>query len=168
MHQTGATTSSSTFNSYSKGGHGAHFLIDKKGTIYQTAHVSKKCYHVGKIRSKCYQSKLCAKADIKAITNLLFAKGKSYGVRIKDVHNLEKAKSYPDRYPLNIDSLGIEIVGSYDVKTKSYETINMLQNKSLTWLVGELLTHFTLTKVDVYRHPEVSYKMESEAKSATW
>ena len=143
-------------------------MIDKKGAIYQTAHLNKKTYHVGKIRSRCYEKKICSKSDLKAVTSLLFAKGKSYSARIKAVHNLEKSKPYPERFPLNEDSIGIEIVGNYDDKTKTYEAIKPSQNTSLTWLIDELSNHFSFSKADIYRHPEVSYKMPSEAKTATW
>ncbi len=54
VHQTGSSAADQTFNSYKTGGHGTHFLIDKKSVIYQTANLSKKTYHVGKIKSKCY------------------------------------------------------------------------------------------------------------------
>ncbi|WP_460049479.1 N-acetylmuramoyl-L-alanine amidase [Sessilibacter sp. MAH2] len=77
-------------------------------------------------------------------------------------------KAYPDRYPLNSDSLGIEIVGNYDIKTKAYENVAPLQNQSLQWLIAELFMLFSITKADVYRHPEVSYKMPTEAGTATW
>lgn len=168
IHQTGANTAQQTFNSYARGGHGAHFLIDKKGLIYQTARVTQKAYHVGKIKSKCYETKSCTKVQLQNITQLLFQKGVSYSSRIKNLHHHEKAKPYPDRFPLNSDSLGIEIVGSYDKLKNQYETISPLQNSSLKWLISELYTHFNITSADVFKHPEVSYKMPSEASSATW
>lgn len=168
IHQTGASTAQQTFNSYAKGGHGAHFLIDKKGAIYQTARVTQKAYHVGKIKSKCYETKACTKVQLQNATQMLFQKGLSYSSRITNLHHHEKAKPYPDRYPLNSDSLGIEIVGSYDKLKKQYEAISPLQNSSLKWLISELYTHFNITSADVYRHPEVSYKMPTEASSATW
>ena len=60
VHQTGGSTAESSFNSYKNtGANGAHFLIDKDGTIYQTASVFKITYHVGNIRSRCYMEKKC-------------------------------------------------------------------------------------------------------------
>ena len=54
VHQTDAPTAQHTFNSYTAGGNGAHFLIDKNGLIYQTASMNMRCYHVGRlIKSKC-------------------------------------------------------------------------------------------------------------------
>ena len=59
------------------------------------------------------------------------SKGQKYSTRTTDLHNREKLKPYPDRYPLNSDSIGIEIVGNYDTKTKAYESVGELQNQSL-------------------------------------
>lgn len=168
IHQTGAPTAQHTFNSYQNGGHGAHFLIDKMGKIYQTAKLNKKAHHVGKIKSKCYETKSCTKAQLQAATQILFKKGQKYSTRVTNLHNSEKLKPYPDRYPLNSDSIGIEIVGNYNNKTKLYESVGPLQNQSLQWLIGELFTLFSITKADVYRHPEISYKMPTEAGTATW
>jgi N-acetyl-anhydromuramyl-L-alanine amidase AmpD len=168
IHQTGAPTTQHTFNSYQNGGHGAHFLIDKMGKIYQTANLNKKAYHVGKIKSKCYETKVCTKAQLQAATQILFKKGQKYSTNVTNLHNSEKVKSYPDRYPLNSDSIGIEIVGDYDINAKAYESVGPLQNQSLKWLIGELLTLFSITKADIYRHPKISYKMPSEAGTATW
>lgn len=168
IHQTSSATAEQTFNAYEKGGHGAHFLIDKKGAIYQTANLTKKTYHVGKIKSKCYELDKCSKEELKAVTEILFEKSTSYSKRVKNLHSHEKAKEYPSRYPTNEDSIGIEIVGAYNSSKKEYETVSEAQNASLKWLLGEIYSHCTVTKADVYRHPDVSYKQSSEGKTATW
>jgi N-acetyl-anhydromuramyl-L-alanine amidase AmpD len=168
IHQTGASTAQHSFNSYMNGGNGAHFLIDKQGIIYQTAHLDKKTYHVGKIRSKCYETSVCSKSQLQAVTLILSKPGRSYPDRVSDLHQYEKRKIYPDRYPLNEDSIGIEIVGNYNKSKKIYESVLGLQNHSLSWLIGELFNHFKITKADIYRHPEVSYKIPSEASTAIW
>ncbi len=168
IHQTGAPTAQHSFNSYIKGGNGAHFLIDKQGVIYQTAHLNKKTYHVGKIKSKCYETSACSKSQLHAAMSILSIPGKSYPDRVSDLYKNEKGKNYPDRYPLNEDSIGIEIVGNYNISKKIYESVSGVQNLSLKWLIGELLSHFKITKADIYRHPEVSYKMPSEASTAKW
>jgi N-acetyl-anhydromuramyl-L-alanine amidase AmpD len=168
VHQTGSSTAESTLNGYKTGGNGAHFLIGKDGTIYQTARMDKQCWHVGKIPSKCYNMKTCSEEELKSITAILFKKGESYSVRVKNLHDHEEAKSYPDRFPMNSDSIGIELVGSFLTKKKEYETVTDAQNTSLAWLVGELQRHLSLDADDVYRHPDVSYKQASEAKSASW
>ena len=113
IHQTGAATAEQTFNSYRAGGCGAHFLIDKAGKIYQTARLNRKAYHVGRIKSRCYATKACTKAQLQAVTKILFQKDKLYSEIVKEVHHFERSKPYPDRFPLNSDSLGIEIVGAY-------------------------------------------------------
>ncbi|MFK5914170.1 MAG: N-acetylmuramoyl-L-alanine amidase [Woeseiaceae bacterium] len=76
-------------------------------------------------------------------------------------------KNYPDRYPVNSDSIGIEIVVKFINDTK-YEDLTAAQNVSLQWLISELYGHFNLDTTDVYRHPEVSYKMPSEGSTAVW
>src|SRR5690625_6011320 len=50
VHQTGAPTAQHTFNSYKSASHGAHFLIDKTGKIYQTALTTQITHHVGRDR----------------------------------------------------------------------------------------------------------------------
>lgn len=58
VHQTDSPTASSTFNSYqSPGANGAHFLIDRDGTIYQTASVFWVTWHVGTMKSRCFLTK---------------------------------------------------------------------------------------------------------------
>lgn len=47
VHQTDSPTAQATFNAYRTGGNGAHFLIDKPGTVYQTASLQAVCFHVG-------------------------------------------------------------------------------------------------------------------------
>ena len=54
VHQTGGATAQSSLDSYKNAGaNGAHFLIDKDGTIYQTASVLKRTWHVGKLKARC-------------------------------------------------------------------------------------------------------------------
>ena len=169
VHQTGAPSAQHTFNSYTNAGaNGAHFLIDKQGAIYQTALANQMTYHVGKLQSRCLQTKACSKNESAAATNILFAKGQSFAVRIKNLHAHEKTKAYPDRYPTNTDSIGIELVGNFDPAKKSYESVNVSQNASLKWLIGELTTLLSLSTTDIYRHPTVSRKQASEAATAAW
>jgi N-acetyl-anhydromuramyl-L-alanine amidase AmpD len=164
VHQTDAPTAQHTFNGYNAGGNGAHFLIEKNGQIYQTASVNKRCYHVGRlIKSKCLtiNQQSCNSANMAKILAM------SWTRQIKALDANERAKSYPHRYPVNSDSIGIELVGKH-IDKKRYETVTPSQNASLQWLVGELYTHFSLTSSDVYKHPEVSYKHPGEAGTATW
>lgn len=91
----------------------------------------------------------------------------SWTNQIKALDAHERAKAYPDRYPVNSDSVGIELVGAH-IDDKNYEKITVQQNASLQWLINELYKHFSLTSGDVYRHPEVSYKNPGEASTAVW
>ncbi|WP_238699278.1 N-acetylmuramoyl-L-alanine amidase, partial [Helicobacter sp. MIT 05-5294] len=76
---------------------GTHFLIDKNGTIYQCASLHKYTQHVGDIKVK--------NLDI----NNENYKNKIY----KGASSVEKEKQYPNRYPINSDSIGIEVVSDY-------------------------------------------------------
>jgi N-acetyl-anhydromuramyl-L-alanine amidase AmpD len=153
VHQTGGTSAASALWSYASGAAGAHFLIDRDGTIYQTARLTQKTWHVGKLQSRCVAEHKCAAPKKWDPTG---------------THTRESSKSWPDRYPSNEDSLGIELVGRFDEATKEYETVTSEQNESLKWLVRELSTTLRLQATEVFRHPTVSYKRPTEALSADW
>ncbi|MBU1351788.1 MAG: N-acetylmuramoyl-L-alanine amidase [Gammaproteobacteria bacterium] len=162
LHQTDSSTAQQTFNSYARSPHGAHFLIDKNGQVYQTASLLMRCQHVGRhIRSRCLEidKPSCDSVAMARIQAMSW----SNHVRALDAH--ERAKPYPQRYPINGDSIGIEIVGR-SIDDKKYEAVTSEQNNSLQWLTGELYSHFSISSQDVYRHPEVSYKNPGEAASA--
>jgi len=164
VHQTGGSTAESAFNSYqSAGANGAHFLIDKEGKIYQTASLFKVTNHVGNIRSRCYMEKKCTPSEISTIRPFLN--------KYKKLSHLEQKKSYPERYPANFDSLGIEVVGkpvSGEGENAIYETVNDAQNSALKWLVYELSDTLKISMSEVFRHPEVSYKVKTEAGTEKW
>ncbi|XKD93196.1 N-acetylmuramoyl-L-alanine amidase [Morganella morganii] len=167
VHQTNTLAETHVFNSYSHAGsNGAHFLIDKDGVIYQTASLFKVTWHVGKMKSRCVIEKKCEPSELTKMANLEL-KGK-----YKDISDIEKARPFPDRYPGNIDSIGIEIVGkAYDIKgktTEEYESVNPKQNTSLKWLVSELIDSMDISTSEVYRHPDVGRKNETEASTASW
>jgi N-acetyl-anhydromuramyl-L-alanine amidase AmpD len=175
IHQTGGSTADSTLSAWKNGkSEGAHFLIDTDGKVYQTARLDQKTFNVGKIRSKCIADGSCGKTSDEY--SLLYAKGKGYGTRIKNLHDKEITKTYPSRYPTNDDSIGIELVGACDKNAASipknedcaYVSTTPLQNAALTRLVTFLKGEYKLTDADVYRHPTVSYKNETEAKDADW
>jgi len=168
VHQTGAATSRSVFGSYANGQNGAHFLIDVDGRLYQTARVTQKCWHVGRIRAKCQHLRSCSSTDLAAINQILFRRGDSYAVRIKALHDHEAAKAYPHRYPTNEDSIGIEIVSAFDVRADAYASVNRSQNESLSWLVAALEGALALSDSDVYTHGTIGYKQVSEGATAKW
>jgi N-acetyl-anhydromuramyl-L-alanine amidase AmpD len=167
VHQTGGKTADSSFGKYKSGTEGAHFLIDKDGTIYQTARVDRMCWHVGKIQSRCYSLKSCDVDELKEIKSILYKKGDSYSARVSKLNEHEQEKEYPDRFPTNSDAIGIELVGAY-TESGGYEAATDEQNESLAWLVAALETALGLSSSDLYRHPEVSYKQATEAESAKW
>jgi len=157
VHQTGGGTAASSLSSYkSASANGAHFLIDKDGKIYQTASIYKQTWHVGKLQSRCVLEKSCSEVDLKGL--------KKFNPKRENDRELEKA--VPERYPANVDSIGIEIVG---VAVKDvYETVNEKQNASLVWLVAELTTTLNVPMTEVFRHPTVSRKNPTEASTAQW
>ncbi|MCL2075110.1 MAG: N-acetylmuramoyl-L-alanine amidase [Betaproteobacteria bacterium] len=168
VHQTDSSTESSVFSSYTskdgnKDGAGAHFLITKAGVIYQTASLKKRCNHVGRIKSKCYQihGNDCSDKQIREAVK------KKWPERIKEINDIEQKKDYPDRYPINADSVGIELVGRH-INDTEYEEPTAAQQESLKWLVEELYNILSINKSNVYRHPDVSYKHLGEAAGAKW
>jgi N-acetyl-anhydromuramyl-L-alanine amidase AmpD len=54
VHQTGGASGASSLSNYTmQNATGAHFLIDKDGTIYQTASLFRQTWHVGRLRARC-------------------------------------------------------------------------------------------------------------------
>jgi len=103
VHQTGGSTAQSTFNSYANSTVGAHFLIDKDGAIYQTASLYKRVNHVGLLRSRCLERHNCQPAELKRLR----------AATLRQRSTMEHGKAFPDRFPSNRDSIGIELVGEY-------------------------------------------------------
>ncbi|NTZ08580.1 peptidoglycan recognition protein family protein [Burkholderia metallica] len=169
VHQTDSPTAESTFNSYrKKGANGPHFLIDKDGTIYQTASLLKRTNHVGKLKSRCISTRECPASELK------IASGMEHKYTKLSIH--EHKKTWPNRYPSNNDSIGIELVGeSHDKdapgtnrKEKVYEDVTERQNSSLQWLIKELTETLYISPHETYRHPQLSYKTPTEAATARW
>jgi N-acetylmuramoyl-L-alanine amidase len=162
VHQTGGSTAQSTLSSYAKkDAHGAHFLIDKDGTIYQTASLYKITHHVGLLKPRCVLEKSCSPVDIKSLGKL----------KPKQQSTIENAKAFPTRLPNNSDSIGIEIVGAAIEQKKGepvYEAVNDAQNAALGWLVKQLSDSLGVPLTEVYRHPTVSWKNVTEASTAKW
>lgn len=127
LHRTDSKTLASPLQSFEKG-IGTHFIVDKDGTVYQTAGLLKKTHHVGKIKSRCYESGTCSADEAKQI--------RSWGWAPAKVHDHEKAKAYPERYPMNEDSAGIEVVADHD--SAKWEEPTAEQSKSIRDVVSVL------------------------------
>ena len=167
VHQTNGPTAESAFNSYKiAGAKGAHFLIDRDGTIYQTASLHKVTHHVGLAQSRCLHTQKCTPAEFKHVKSL------EDRWKPQEISNREYKKKWPDRYPLNMDSIGIEIVGaSKNVpgeRYPQYEIVNDQQNASLKWLVKELAETLNVSMSEVHKHPDIARKTPTEASSAKW
>ncbi len=84
----------------------------------------------------------------------------------RQIGMVEKQKPFPQRYPDNNDSIGIEIVSG--VQGQTFEAVTGPQQVSLTWLVAELTSTLGISTREIYRHPQVSWKNETEASTAQW
>ncbi|WCM89284.1 peptidoglycan recognition protein family protein [Acidovorax sp. NCPPB 3576] len=165
LHQTNSTTAFPTLLAYYWRSVGAHFLIAPGGMIYQTARMDRVCFHVGAIKSKCRVTHTCTPDQTKALKSILAS---SLPQKDKDfaIHQLEMKKPAHLRYPSNLDSLGIEVVGAS--KDDQYASPTAAQNAASVWLIDALMQHLNLKRTAVYRHPEVSRKLESEASQVAY
>lgn len=171
VHQTGGGGAASTFNSYmdkNKVPNGAHFLIDKDGAIFQTASLFRVTNHVGLLQSRCVLTKRCTPTALKAAQQLETIKPISR--MAKAVHRNEERKSWPDRFPSNEDSIGIECVGEAvgPPGKEVYVALTSAQQSALQWLIKELVETLNVSMNEVYRHPEIGRKNETEASTARW
>lgn len=167
VHQTGGPTAASAFSSYAKpGANGAHFLIDIDGTIYQTSSLHKATSHVGRLKSRCVMTQQCSPVEFQRMTALERA------WKPAEISRQEYRKSFPDRYPVNEDSIGIELVGAARIvagqRDQIYDAVTESQNTSLKWLVRELAETFGVSMNEIYRHPEIARKTPTEASTAKW
>ncbi|SOD28353.1 N-acetylmuramoyl-L-alanine amidase [Variovorax sp. YR752] len=176
VHQTDADTSASSLNSYKQPkANGAHFLIDKDGTIYQTAAIYQRTNHVGPLRARCLATMKCKPRD--------FA-----NVGVEGMHQIEMRKPPGERYPGNMEAIGIELVGRARLPTGFkpvekeekltldklrgrhgiYDEPTAAQNQSLSWLARVLQESIQIGHEEVFRHPVVSRKNPTEAQGANW
>ena len=153
IHQTQSPSVNSTLNSYAQDkANGAHFLIDKDGTIYQTASLKRKTNHVGPLRSRCAQEKSCSPEETK----------------LNEKHNptkenqRESKKPAGERFPSNSDSIGIELVGmAYKAKSHQ-ETRN--PDGSFNFLITTITDGKTLKYENL--SADVASQMRKEIKES--
>uniref|UniRef100_UPI001F19F42D peptidoglycan recognition protein family protein n=1 Tax=Helicobacter trogontum TaxID=50960 RepID=UPI001F19F42D len=166
LHMTDSNTAKSSLESWNNPNNarvGTHFLIDTDGTMYQCASLHKYTQHVGDIKVK--------NLDI----NDKNYKNKTY----TQASNIEKSKSYPNRYPINSDSIGIEVVGrflgndkrlskydkvfTYTQLSGQWEEVAVAQKNSVKALIQALQDIFNLNDNDIYKHGAISgHKQASE------
>jgi len=164
LHQTNSSLTFPTLLAYYWRDTGAHFLIAPDGTIYQTARIDRQCHHVGMIKSRCHETITCSPSETKKIREILRDTQTSDKEAKFNLHKHESRKPYTNRFPNNTDSIGIEIVGGTD-SNNVYQVPSSAQQSASRWLIEELLVTLGLQKTAIYRHPQVSYKNESEARS---
>lgn len=164
LHRTAGSSAMSSLNGYAAGQKtGAHFLVANDGKIYQTASLEVQCWHVGILYARCINENSCDPKELSTITALLHQKGFSFSKRVKNVSRHELGKNYPIRYPSNMDSIGIEVVGRYNQSSKTFERPTNEQFKSLKWLNDILLKEFGLNlNNDVYAHGVIARKKKAE------
>ena len=165
VHQTGGSTARSALNSYQNPrANGAHFLIDKDGTIYQTASLHKQTWQVGPIKARCVAEMRCTPIELQQLRRF----------DPPGEHRREMRKSVPSRYPSNVDSIGVELVGEAlplnepDDDRKTYVAATDAQNDALRWLVHEIAVTFNVPMTEVFRHSTVSRKNRTEAARVQW
>lgn len=62
-------------------------------------------------------------------------KNKGYGKSPQKVYDREKDKDYPTRYSINLDSIGIEVVGQHNKSTKKWGEATESQLKFIAKIV---------------------------------
>ncbi len=166
VHQTDGATAKSALDSYKRPkAKGAHFLIDKDGAIYQTASVLKRTQHVGQLKSRCMAQVTCSPTELATL------KGKGAG---KGIGTIEGKKDWPDRYPSNVDAIGIEIVGQAlplsepNPDKRVYEPLTAAQQASFKFLLDGLRAALNVPLTEVFTHPTVSWKNLTEGAAAKW
>lgn len=128
----------------------------------------KQSKHVFFLQSRCLLKKSCSPQELKKTMDM--DKIKNIREKSKTVHRYEIGKNFPDRFPYNADSIGVEIVGKAErIKNEDvYEPVNDRQNESLKWLIKELSETLSVSLNEVYRHPDVGRKNATEASTAKW
>lgn len=156
------TNSSSVKNIIGNSSEGTHFWVEKDGTIYQAASLNKKTWHVGKgLYSK--------QKDETGIGNY----ENTWPHTKRGAEELNK--NYPNRYPINSDSVGIEVAGLW-TKTSGKETsgkykgelkgkwddLTKKQEEAVVCLCQMLKQHYSLSNSDIYAHDDIKPKTKGE------
>lgn len=125
--------------------------------------MNQKCWHVGILQSRCQTEGDCSPQENKTINSLIHQIGLSFGRRAKNLSRHEAKKKYPNRYPSNDDSIGIEVVGKFSTIAKTFGEPTSQQFKSLRFIVKIVADEFSLNiDNDVYSHGAIARKQPSE------
>lgn len=167
LHRTDGETGESAYNTAnSSDNQGGHFTIEgdkakeqislsgEDGAIYQFASLKKAVNHVGSIRKRPALNTPKLKWRLATLSSLAE----------------ESKKNYPERFPYNGDSIGIEVVGKVipdSVRNGGWEAkweeLTNAQILNTSWLVKGLLSHFSLDAIDdIYVHEQISSKTWDE------
>jgi len=170
LHRTDDSKGSQTLATAKSQKQGGHFTIEggvgtktkdisgKDGAIYQFGSLRKSVSHVGKIRPR--------PTDPDPSKKKKWLGGDSY-------HSKEIQKKYPDRFPYNGDSIGIEVIGlclttAAELKKNGgweaeWEPLTQEQIINTAWLTKGLLQYFELDKdADIYAHEIIRSKTWDE------
>lgn len=131
---------------------------------------------MGPLQARCLAMQRCKPRDFPA------------KVGATEMHRIEMLKAPADRYPSNMEAIGIELVGRARLplgfkpigdeskwplekirgKYGIFEAPTAAQNQSLSWLVSVLQGSMQIAADEVFRHPVVSRKNLTEAQGANW
>lgn len=82
-----------------------------------------------------------------------------------DKYTLHVGKTRNSNYPNNQNSIGIEVVGNYNKKAKSWESVSPKQQVAVAGLVQSLMTTYSLNIHNLWNHEDISYKTAGEGKT---
>lgn len=164
LHRTESSTAASTLSTWRArdAGTGAHFLIDLDGTTHQTVSVDRQAWHVGAIRSRGEVDGVITAEDQRDLDRARNGQAEWRGPAVRAVSRVESTRPYPERYPTNADSVGIEVVGRYRPATETWDDPTPEQVVSIRLLMESLQRNFGLTDKDVYQHDAISRKTPGE------
>ena len=164
LHRTESSTAASTLSTWRirEAGTGAHFLIDRDGSIHQTVSVNRQAWHVGAIRSRGEVEGTITADDQRELDVARNGQVEWRGTAVRAVSRIESSRPYPERYPTNADSIGIEVVGRYHPATQQWDAPTPEQTAAIHHLMESLQRNFGLTNEDVYEHDVISRKTPGE------
>lgn len=164
LHRTDSSTAAGTLSTWRTRADatGAHFLIDVDGTINQTVSVDRQAWHVGPVRSRGEVEGTITPGDQRELDSARGTTPEWRASAVKAVSAVEATRPYPERYPSNGDSVGIEVVGRYNPATQTWDPPTAAQQASIQRLVGTLQNNFGLNDHDVYQHDVISRKTPGE------